>query len=137
MKKLALLLAVGALLAFGAAQTMTGGMTGALAEADCVACRKGAAPLADAEVSALLAGLPGWSLAADGRAIERRFGFADFAGAFDFVARIAAIAEAQGHHPDLGLGWGYVTVRLQTHVIDGLHRNDFIMAARIDRLTTG
>lgn len=106
-------------------------MIEALAEADCVACRKGATPLPASEVAALLARLPDWALGAAGRTIERRFGFADFAGGFAFVSRIAAIAEAQDHHPDLGLGWGYVTVRLQTHAIGGLHRNDFIMAARI------
>lgn len=106
-------------------------MIEALAEADCVACRKGATPLPAPEVAVLLARLPGWALATAGRTIEQRFGFADFAGAFAFVSRIAAIAEAQDHHPDLGLGWGYVTVSLQTHAVGGLHRNDFIMAARI------
>lgn len=108
-------------------------MSRELAEADCVACRRGADPLSASEIPELLGSLPDWALAANGDAIERHFGFRDFAGAFAFVSTIASIAEAQDHHPDLGLGWGYVTVRLQTHAVGGLHRNDFIMAARIGR----
>jgi 4a-hydroxytetrahydrobiopterin dehydratase len=53
------------------------------------------------------------------------------------ATRIALLAEAQGHHPELEVGWGRLVVRLSTHSVGGLSRNDFIMAARIDRLTTG
>lgn len=89
-------------------------------------------PLDRAETLTLLSQVPGWALAADGRSIHRHYGFPDFAQAFAFVARIAALADAADHHPDLGLGWGYVDVTLRTHAIDGLHRNDFIVAAGID-----
>ena len=66
--------------------------------------------------------------------IGRRFRFRDFREAFAFVARAAELAEAEGHHPDIGFGWGYVTVSLRTKKIKGLQENDFIMAAKIDRL---
>ena len=90
-------------------------------------------PIADIE--AALRELPGWSVE-DGRAIHRRYRFRNFADAFDFTARIAALAEAADHHPDLGLGWGYVTVRLQTHTIGGLGRKDLALAAQIEAAMT-
>ena len=105
----------------------------ALAGETCVACRPGATRLQPDEVEALLAGLPGWTPGEDGRVIYRRYAFPEFASAFGFVSTIAAIAEQQGHHPDIRFGWGYVEVDLQTHAIVGLHRNDFIVAARIER----
>ena len=83
-------------------------------------------------VAQLLPAVPLWSLEQDGTRIVRRFALRDFADAFALVERIAALAEAAGHHPDLGLGWGYATASLQTHAIGGLHQNDFILAARID-----
>lgn len=104
-----------------------------LADGVCLPCRTGTAPVSPGERDALLRQVPCWTLAADGRSIGRRYGFRDFAAAFGFVSRIAALAEAQNHHPDLCLGWGYVSATLQTHAIDGLHRNDFIMAAQIER----
>ncbi len=104
-----------------------------LAGDTCVACRADAAPLRPDEVEVLLSGLPGWQPSEDGRVIYRRYAFRDFATAFDFVSTIAEIAERQVHHPDLRFGWGYVEVDLQTHAIGGLHRNDFIVAARIEQ----
>ena len=104
-----------------------------LAADSCVACRAGAAPLRPDEVEALLAGLPLWRPSEDGRVIYRRYAFRDFKAAFAFASTIASVAERQNHHPDLRLGWGYVEVDLQTHAIGGLHRNDFIVAAQIER----
>lgn len=66
--------------------------------------------------------------------IEQRFRFKDFREAFAFVARAAELAEAEGHHPDITFGWGYATVSLRTKKINGLHENDFIMAAKLDRI---
>jgi 4a-hydroxytetrahydrobiopterin dehydratase len=86
------------------------------------------------EAAAQLAGVPGWSLLDDGRRLERRYSFPDFRSALAFVDRVGALAESQGHHPDLALGWGWATVAWWTHKIGGLHRNDFIMAARTDTL---
>ena len=107
-------------------------MTVELAQDSCVACRADAVPLSPEEVEAMLSGLPRWEPGEDGRVIYRRYAFGDFAAAFAFVSTIAAIAERQGHHPDIRFGWGYVEVDLRTHAINGLHRNDFIVAARIE-----
>ena len=68
--------------------------------------------------------------------IERRFRFGDFAGAFAFVSRAADLAEAEGRHPDTAFGWGHATVSLRTRKIGGLHENDFVMAAKLDRLAS-
>jgi 4a-hydroxytetrahydrobiopterin dehydratase len=76
---------------------------------------------------------PGWQVV-DTQKIVRTFGFADFAGALAFTNRVGELAEHQGHHPDIHLSWGKVTVELWTHKIGGLHLNDFILAAMIDRL---
>ena len=70
----------------------------------------------------------------DATRIERTYRVRNFAEAFAFVERAAALAEAEGHHPDICFGWGYATVSLRTKKIKGLHENDFIMAAKLDRL---
>ena len=100
----------------------------------CTPCRGGVAPLGAGEVEAYLASLPAWQAVDGARRIERRFRFANFKNALDFVNAVGAIAEAEGHHPDISFGWGYATITLQTHKIGGLHENDFIMAAKIDTL---
>ena len=101
----------------------------------CTACGRNAPRLAAAEIAELIAQLPDWTLLDDATRIERRHRFRDFAEAFAFVTRIAALAEAAGHHPDVRFGWGYADVSLQTHSIGGLHQNDFILAARFDRVS--
>jgi 4a-hydroxytetrahydrobiopterin dehydratase len=70
----------------------------------------------------------------DGHHLEKRFTFPDFARALEFVNRAGAVAEREGHHPDLHLSWGTVTVELWTHAIDGLTESDFILAAKLDQL---
>jgi len=100
----------------------------------CTPCRGGVAPLARAEAERLLRETPGWTLSEDATQIERTFKFADFAESFAFVGKVAALAEAEGHHPDLHFGWGYCRIVLYTHKIKGLHENDFIMAAKINAL---
>ena len=77
---------------------------------------------------------PDRSLMDDATRIEWRCRFKDFGEAFTFVARAAELAEAEGHHPDITFGWGYATVSLRTKKIKGLHENDFIMAAKLDRI---
>jgi 4a-hydroxytetrahydrobiopterin dehydratase len=71
----------------------------------------------------------------EGSAIRRRFEFKTFAQAFAFATRLALLAEKHGHHPDLSVGWGYVEAVFSTHSVGGLTENDYIMAARIDRLS--
>lgn len=111
-------------------------MTTGLTEKTCAPCRGGIPPLILDEAEALRQQTPEWALLDDGRRIERRFGFRSFTEAFAFVGQVAQLAEAEGHHPDVCFGWGYVTVSLQTRKTKGLHENDFIMAAKLDRLAT-
>ncbi|MGM0516048.1 MAG: 4a-hydroxytetrahydrobiopterin dehydratase [Pseudomonadota bacterium] len=111
-------------------------MTG-LASDRCEACRADAPRLDDDQIDALRAEIdPAWQvLTRDGvRQLERTFTFDDFADALAFTNRVGEIAEAEGHHPALHTEWGRVTVTWWSHKIRGLHRNDFIMAARTDRL---
>jgi 4a-hydroxytetrahydrobiopterin dehydratase len=109
-------------------------MKAEFATRSCTPCRGGVPPLAPDEAATLQQQVPDWSLLDAARRIERRFKFRNFAEAFAFVARAAELAEAEGHHPDITFGWGYATVSLQTHKIMGLHDNDFIMAAKLDRI---
>lgn len=86
------------------------------------------------EAKALLCSLTGWHIMDGGMWLQKHLTFRNFAEALVYVNAVAAIAEAEEHHPDLTFGWGYVTIRLQTHAIGGLHRNDFILAAKLDAL---
>jgi len=109
-----------------------------LAEERCTACRSDAPPVSEAEARELLRELPGWRIVErEGiRRLERVFTFPDFAQALAFTNRVGALAEAEGHHPALLTEWGRVTVTWWTHAIRGLHRNDFVMAAKTDRLAS-
>jgi 4a-hydroxytetrahydrobiopterin dehydratase len=109
-------------------------MTAALAEKSCTPCRGGVPPLTLAQAEALRAQAPDWALRDAAGRIERAFRFKNFREAFGFVERAAGLAEAEGHHPDISFGWGYATVALRTKKIKGLHENDFIMAAKLDRI---
>ncbi len=104
-----------------------------LTEKRCVPCRGGVPPLAGAELNRLSAQVPGWQVV-DGHHLLKAFTFPDFRLALDFVNRAGAIAESEGHHPDLYLSWGKVEVKIWTHKIDGLTESDFILAAKIDQL---
>jgi 4a-hydroxytetrahydrobiopterin dehydratase len=86
------------------------------------------------EAEKLLADVPGWTLEEGATGIRREFRFRNFSEAIRFANRVGEIAEAEGHHPDLSVGWGYCTVRFRTHAIKGLHENDFIMASKVNRL---
>ena len=97
-------------------------------------CRGGVPPLPPEEAERYLGQVPGWELADDARLLRRTFRLANFREALAFVHGIGELAEAEGHHPDLCFGWGYVTVALWTKKIKGLHENDFILAAKVDRL---
>ena len=105
----------------------------------CVPCRTGGPAASSAEVTEWLSQLPEWStlVVDDVQRLVRSFSFRTFRQALDFTNRVGAIAEAEQHHPELITAWGKVTVSWWTHKIDGLHRNDFIMAAKTDRLFSG
>ena len=94
---------------------------------------RGAPGLSDEEISALASKVPSWS-AVDGK-LSRTFTFKDFQEAFSFLTRVALLAEAEGHHPDIFCSWNRVDLQFWTHTVEGLTRNDFIMAARIDRFS--
>jgi 4a-hydroxytetrahydrobiopterin dehydratase len=100
----------------------------------CEPCQAGEERLKGPALRALLRWLDeGWQIIDDLR-LEREFTFKDFREALAFVNRVGRLAEEEGHHPEMILNWGKVRVRLWTHKIDGLHENDFILAAKIDRL---
>jgi 4a-hydroxytetrahydrobiopterin dehydratase len=105
----------------------------------CVACRRDAPTVTADEVAALKPEIPDWELVEEGGIdrLRRVFTFDDFASALAFTDRIGAIAEDEGHHPALLTEWGRVTVSWWTHKIRGLHRNDFIMAAKTDEAYRG
>lgn len=104
-----------------------------LAEKRCVPCRGGVPPVTGEELNALKAQVPGWTVVEEHHLIKS-YPFPDFKTALDFVNRIGAVAEEEGHHPDLYLAWGKVDVKIWTHKINGLTESDFILAAKIDRI---
>ena len=109
-------------------------MSVALAEKSCTPCRGGIPPLTEPEAAAYHTQAPEWQLLDQATRIERTYRFKNFGEAFGFVERAAALAEAEGHHPEIAFGWGYATVSLRTKKIKGLHENDFIMAVKLDRI---
>ena len=107
----------------------------ALAEKECVPCKGGVAPLKGEDLSRLAGELrPGWQVV-DEHHLEKEFKYKDFREALKFTNKVGELAEAQGHHPDIYLAWGKVRLTLWTHKIDGLTESDFVMAAKIDRLS--
>ena len=107
-----------------------------LAEQRCEACTPDTPTLPRAQAEALLKELHGWQLIErDGKDwIARTFKFKGFMPGVELVNRIAQVAEEEGHHPDLDLAYGALTARLRTHAANGLTRNDFVLAAKIDRI---
>jgi 4a-hydroxytetrahydrobiopterin dehydratase len=109
-------------------------MATALAEKHCVSCKGGVEPLKGEQIDRQMAELdPEWRVV-DEHHLEREFTFRDFREALEFVDRVGALAEEENHHPDIHLSYGKVKIGLWTHKIDGLHENDFILAAKIDQL---
>ena len=108
-----------------------------LGQTNCKACTADTQPLAAEECEALLSGLPGWQVTLQQGVAQLRksYLFGNFNQALDFTNRIGAIADEQDHHPALLTEWGKVTVSWWSHSISGLHRNDFIMAARTDQVS--
>jgi 4a-hydroxytetrahydrobiopterin dehydratase len=105
-----------------------------LAGKSCVPCRGGIPPLTESAAKEMAVRTPGWSLAEGGTRLTRRFEFRDFVEAMKFVNRVADVAEHEGHHPDIAIHWNKVDLTLWTHKIGGLHENDFILAAKVNRL---
>ena len=104
-----------------------------LANMKCVPCRGGTPPMERARAEELLGQLsPGWRLNPEGH-LERVYPFKHFAQALEFANRVGAVAEAEGHHPDLYIAWGKCRVEIWTHKIQGLTESDFYLAAKADR----
>jgi 4a-hydroxytetrahydrobiopterin dehydratase len=104
-----------------------------LADKKCVPCRGGVPPIKGKELQGFMKAVPQWNVVNEHH-LTREFKFSDFAKALEFVNRVGALAEEQGHHPDILLAWGKAGITLWTHKLDGLTESDFIMAAKIDRL---
>jgi 4a-hydroxytetrahydrobiopterin dehydratase len=107
-----------------------------LAGETCVPCRGGVPPLKGKELDSLRHDLGGDWQVIDEHHLEKEFRFRNFAEALAFTNKVGAIAEEQGHHPDIFLAWGKVRVTIWTHKINGLTRSDFVLAAKIERLGT-
>ncbi|MFZ5863453.1 MAG: 4a-hydroxytetrahydrobiopterin dehydratase [Nitrospirota bacterium] len=105
-----------------------------LADNACIPCRGGVPPLPSERITVLLKQLdPGWTVTHEGTRIERAYQFKEFADALVFANRVGEIAEREGHHPDLHVGWGRCRVEIWTHKINGLTESDFYLAAKADR----
>ncbi len=107
-----------------------------LTQSSCVPCRGGVPTLTPAEVAALRPEVPEWSVVErEGiMRLERSYVFKNFRQALDFTVQVGELAEREQHHPDIHLAWGKVMVETWTHKIRGLHRNDFILAAKADTI---
>jgi 4a-hydroxytetrahydrobiopterin dehydratase len=112
---------------------MSHSATQELARQHCEPCAKGTPPLSVEEAEPLSAEVPDWERNGN-TSLRREFSFPNYREAFGFVARASLVAEAEGHHPDIELGWGRAAFTLTTHAAGGLTRNDFVLAAKIDRL---
>lgn len=103
----------------------------------CVPCRGDMPAMSREEATARMVAVPEWALADDPPHLIRTLRFPDFKAAQAFAVAVGDLCEAEGHHADLAHGWGYCTVKFYTHKINGLHENDFIMAAKVDRIPVG
>lgn len=104
-----------------------------LSDKHCVPCRGGVPPLKGAALNDLKAQVPGWQVVREHH-LQKSYTFPDFRKALEFVNQAGAIAEQEGHHPDLYLSWGKVGIEIWTHKIDGLTESDFILAAKMDQI---
>ena len=104
-----------------------------LASRKCVPCHGGVPRLGGAELAAFARAVPGWEVV-DEHHLRRAYKFPNFNAALAFVNRVGALAEDEGHHPDIAFGWGYAEIEIYTHAIDGLSESDFILAAKLDAL---
>ncbi|MGH2768018.1 MAG: 4a-hydroxytetrahydrobiopterin dehydratase [Actinomycetota bacterium] len=103
----------------------------------CQACTPGTPPIDETRAAELCSQIDAAWEREGNQGIRRAFAFRNFRDAFGFATRVAMLAEAEGHHPDFEIGWGKVTLALTTHAAGGLTDNDFILAAKIDRIASG
>lgn len=105
-----------------------------LSENSCKPCNEGGQPLTGDRLGEYVGQVDDDWKVVDEHHIEREFTFDDFQGALDFVNQVGAVAEQEGHHPNISFTWGQARIKLYTHEMDGLSPNDFIVAAKIDRI---
>jgi 4a-hydroxytetrahydrobiopterin dehydratase len=105
-----------------------------LTDKKCVPCEGGVEPLSRGQAEELLEQLSGWTLSDDAKSLHREWKFRNFFHTMSFVNAVAHIANAEDHHPDMEVGWGYCRIKYATHAINGLSENDFICAAKVDAL---
>jgi 4a-hydroxytetrahydrobiopterin dehydratase len=108
--------------------------TCSLTDKNCKPCEGGVAPYTKDEITTMLPKLNSWQLSDDNKSISKQFKFSNFYKTMAFVNAVAWVANAEGHHPDLKVGYDYCDILYTTHAIDGLSENDFICAAKIDAL---
>jgi 4a-hydroxytetrahydrobiopterin dehydratase len=100
----------------------------------CVPCSSDLPPLSPDECKKMISALPEWELDDEAKSISRKFSFKNFVQAMEFAVKVGQLAEEMGHHPVLTVGWGFCRVKFKTNKIDGLHNNDFVMAAHVNEL---
>lgn len=105
-----------------------------LIEKKCQACEGGVPPVGPVEAARLLKEIPGWTLDPESKYLERKFTFKGFYPTMSLVNAVAYIAQKEGHHPDMQVGYNYLTIKFTTHAINGLSENDFICAAKVNAL---
>jgi len=101
----------------------------------CVPCEGNTTPLKAEEIAGYQEQIPSWEVR-NQHELYRKFKSKNFAEALAFVNKVGALAESEGHHPDITFGWGYVEITTFTHAVDGLSENDFILATKIDSLSS-
>lgn len=106
----------------------------ALTEKTCTPCQGGTPPMERAEAERHAEQLPEWEIVGEPMRLRRAFRFRDFRATLAFVNQVGELAEQEQHHPEIHFGWGHAEIEIWTHKIDGLHENDFILAAKIDQL---
>jgi 4a-hydroxytetrahydrobiopterin dehydratase len=104
-----------------------------LTQKKCVPCEGGVPPFTQEKIATYLKEVMGWEVL-EGEKVRKHYKFSNFKESWAFINKIGEIAEAEGHHPDIEFGWGYARITLTTHAINGLSENDFIMAAKIDKI---
>ncbi len=106
-----------------------------LTKQHCVPCEGGVDPMSKADAEAMRDfHVKDWVISEDSKSISKHFKFKNFKEALEFVNKVGDIAEGEGHHPDMELGWGKLNITLTTHAIQGLSQNDFIVAAKINQI---
>ena len=108
-----------------------------LTEKKCLPCEGGVLPFDVSEIHKYQKKVDGWDLAKDNKEVfflSKKFNFDNFLESQKFVNEVGKISEEEGHHPDISFGWGYAEIKITTHAIEGLSENDFILAAKIDKI---